>query len=180
MRRILLATAASLALAACGGADADADGDGSVSMDEAQAELERSGAVKPEPGQYRARMELVDFEAEGAPPQIVEMMKSNMANTFEYCLTQEDADKGFEEMARTSQDDNCSFEKFEADGGDIDAVMTCQGGEMGNARMTMQGTGGRTQSEMTMTMEGQLPGAGTGKMTMKTSHERIGDCPAEG
>lgn len=177
MRAPLIALATSLALAACGNPDPDTDGDGKISMAEAQASMEASGAVKPKPGQYRASVELVDFEAAGAPPEAKEALKGMMQRNFEYCLTPEEAEKGFEEMAKTSQNGDCSFEKFDADGNDIDAVMLCSGGGgMGEMRVKMTGSGSETSSEMTMAMEGNMPGQGKGTLTMKTSHERIGDC----
>ena len=177
MRKFVLSFAL-VALASCGNPDPDADGDGSISMDEAQAEMERSGAVKPQAGQYRATVELVELEADNAPPQAVDMMKQMMSRSFEYCLTQEDADRGFEQMARESQDDSCTFDRFDVDGGDIDAVMNCQGDGGETMRMTMTGTGTETSSDMTMMMQGNIPGQGEGSMTMRTQHERIGDCDA--
>ncbi len=174
--RFIVATLTAIALAGCGSPDPDSDGDGTISMDEAQAEIERSGAVTPRAGQYRATVELVDLEADNAPPQAVDMMKQMMSRSFEYCLTQEEADKGFEQMARESQDDSCTFDRFEVDGGDIDAVMNCQGEAGETMRMTMTGTGTETTSDMTMRMEGNIPGQGEGSMTMRSQHERIGDC----
>lgn len=176
MRTALFTAAASLALVACGNADPDTDGDGTISMEEAQASLEASGAVKPQAGQYNASVELLEFEAPGAPPQALDMMRGMIARDFEYCLTQEQADKGFEEMARSSQDGDCSFEKFDVDGGDFDAVMICSNRGDGSIRMAMEGTGTETSSDMTMTMTGDIGGMGEGRMVMRTKHERIGDC----
>ena len=180
MRHLVLLSAATIALAACGSPDADADGDGEISMSEA-AEISKD-MVKPEPGKYRATVEMVDVEVPGAPKEVQDMMKQMIsvgAQTHEYCLTKEAADKGFEEIARQSQkNDDCSFEKFEADGGSIDAVMTCSQPGQGTARMTMKGTGSATASEMTMTMDAQAPDGNTMKMTMKSNQERIGDCDA--
>lgn len=178
MRAPLVTLAATLALAACGSPDPDTDGDGKISMEEAQASLEASGAVKPQPGQYRASVELLDFQAPGAPPNATEMMQGMFQRTFEYCLSPEEAERGFEEMAKTSQNGDCSFETFEADGNDIDAVMVCTGGGMGEMRVTLDGSGDETSSEMTMSMQGDFSGEGEGSMTMTTKHERIGDCPA--
>lgn len=179
MRKFLVLAAASGLLAACGGGadDADADGDGKITMAEA-ADKARDATIRPKPGQYRATMEVVDFEVPGAPPQAKDMMKQMMGRSFEYCLSQEDADKGFEEMAKESQDGNCSFEKFDIDGGKMDAVMVCSGDKGEPIRMTMDGMGTETSSKMTMTMDGAIPGYGAGKMIMKTSHQRIGDCPS--
>lgn len=162
-------------LAGCGSGATDEDGDGSISMAEAAREAE-AGGIRPEPGQYRGTVELVSVDIPNAPPQVVEMMKSSMGSqSSEYCLTPEEAERGFERMAEESGEGDCSFERFDADGGDIDAVMVCnqQGNEM---RMTMQGTGGATSSQMRMTMEGEAPGMGTMTMTLRSNHERIGDC----
>ena len=180
MRRYVLLVAATAILAACGSPDADADGDGTITMDEA-AEKSKD-LVKPEPGKYRATVEMVNVEVPGAPKEMQEMMKRMISvgpQTHEYCLTKEQAAKGFEEMARQSnKNDDCSFEKFDAEGGNIDAVMNCSRQGQGSARMTMQGTGTSTSSTMTMTMDAKAPDGKTMKMTMKSSQERIGDCDA--
>ena len=181
MRRFVIAAAASLTLAACGGSNADADGDGEISMEEAAARS--ADMVRPQPGKYRATVEFVDVSMPGAPQQVQDMMRSMFdkeAQSHEYCLTKEEADKGFEEMARQAQDNdtNCSFEKFDAAGGQIDAIMNCNADGQGAARMTMTGTGSETSSEMTMTMDAEGPNGQTMKMTMKSSQERIGDCDA--
>ncbi len=181
MRRIAIA-AACFTLAACGGAsNADADGDGEISMEEAAAES--ADMVRPEPGKYRATVEFVDVSMPDAPQQVQDMMRGMFdrgPQTHEYCLTEEEADKGFEEMARQAQEDdsNCTFEKFEADGGKIDAIMNCAADGQGAARMTMTGTGSETASEMTMTMDAEGPDGQTMTMTMKSSQERIGECDA--
>ena len=182
MRRIAIAAAASLTLAACGGStSADADGDGEITMEEAAAKT--ADMVKPQPGKYRATVEFVDIEMPGAPQQVQDMMRGMFdqgPQTHEHCLTEEEAERGFEEMARQAREDdsNCRFEKFDADGGRIDAVMNCNTGGQGAARMTMQGTGDETSSQMTMTMDAEGPGGETMKMTMQSSQERIGDCDA--
>ena len=182
MRRIVIAAAATFALAACGdNPSADADGDGEITMEEAAAKTE--GMVKPRPGKYRATVEFVDVEMPGAPQQVQDMMRSLFdrgPQTHEYCLTKEEAEEGFEEMARRAQegDSDCTFEKFDADGGSIDAVMNCKADGEGSARMTMTGTGTETSSTMNMTMDAQGPDGQSMKMTMKSTQERIGDCDA--
>lgn len=182
MRRLIVVAACSIALASCGSSDADADGDGKISMEEAAAKSE--DLVKPEPGQYRVTVEMVDLQMPGAPPEVQEMMKNAMdqgPQTNEHCLTAEDAAKGFEEMIKESQaQENCTFEKFDADGGNIDAVMVCQAPGQPAARMTMKGVGTSTSSKMDMTMNVTGPDGKEMKMVMKSSQERIGDCPTAG
>lgn len=165
-----------LGLAACGSPDDPAGSGDSISVEEAAERAKESG-VKPEPGEYRVTMEVLEVDIPGAPPEAVKMMREMMGGqTHQYCLTQDDVDKGFEEMARQSQDGDCSFERFDVDGGSLDAKMTCTQDGQGSVTMTMQGTGSATSSEMDMLMEGNMGGMGKSSIHMKARHERIGDC----
>ncbi|MBE5074133.1 DUF3617 domain-containing protein [Erythrobacteraceae bacterium E2-1 Yellow Sea] len=180
IRTIYLATplaAISLGLAACGSADDQSAGSGdSISVEEA-AERAKASGVKPEPGQYRVTMEVLEVDIPGAPPQAVQMMREMMGGqSHQYCLTQEDVDKGFEEMARQSQDGDCTFERFDMDGGDLDAKMVCTQDGQGSVTMNLKGTGGATRSDMDMLMEGNMGGMGKSTIHMRATHERIGDC----
>lgn len=179
MRRRILAVSACLVLAACGSSDADTDGDGKVSIEEAAKKADAE-MIRPEPGRYRADAELVELDMPGAPEQIRDLIRQQMAagnQTSEFCLTAEDAEKGFEEMARESQqNDDCSFEKFDVDGGDIDAVMVCEIPGQGKARIEVAGTGTSTSSEMTMKMDASGPAGQKMVVTTRTKQERIGDC----
>lgn len=174
---IMLAIAA--ALAACGSGTEDAAGGDALSSEEVAERAEE--AIRLEPGQYRSTADLVSIDIPGAPPEVVEMMKRSMSaesSVTEYCLTPEDVEKGYEEMARNSAEGDCSFSRFDVDGGDIDAEMVCQGGPQGaEARMTLTGSGTSTSSDMTMTMRMDAAGMGDGTMTVRVRHERIGDCP---
>ncbi len=178
--KFALATALlALTLAGCSD-NPDADGDGKISMDEAADSMEKNGgSIRPDPGLYRGTTELVNLEAPGAPPEAKKMLEAMLGGepqVMEFCLTKEEADKGFERMAKGSQGDDCSFEKFNVSGGDIDAVMTCKGQGDGDARMVLKGKGTSTSSEMTMVIDAKGPDGQAMKMTMKTSQERIGDC----
>lgn len=184
VRKLLLAVAASALLAACGSeteeaseADAGAGEGTAISADEV-VERAREGAVRPQPGQYRSRIELVDVDIPGAPPEAVDMMRGRMAQTTEFCLTEEDVEEGYRQMASQMQGETCDFTKFDVEGGTIDAAMTCDNPAGGNMKITTQGTGGETSSEFTMTMSGNLGGSDEGSMTMRQTSERIGDCPA--
>jgi hypothetical protein len=156
-------------------AEADADGDGTITAEE-MAEASKN-AVRPRAGQYRSTTTLLDAEIPGAPDNMVDIMKTQIdGQSYEYCLTQEQVDKGFEEMARGSQEGDCDFTKFVIDGGNIDAAMTCSVAGQGEMTIAMDGEGSETSMDMTMTMTGERPGMGAMKMVMKTAHERIGDC----
>jgi hypothetical protein len=151
-----LAAVLVLGLAACSSGNdvdtdsADADGDGAVSIAEAGEAMQASGAVRPMPGLYR--------------------MTSNVMGqdiTVETCLTPEMVDGGYEEMMQNNQDGDCSYEKFEMGGGNVDAVMVCNVEGAGEMRMEMQGQVTETSVDMTMKM---------GDLQFRSKQERIGDC----
>ncbi|ALE16126.1 hypothetical protein AMC99_00823 [Altererythrobacter epoxidivorans] len=168
-----------LALAACGeeASDVSPDEGEAISVEEAVKRAE-GAAIKPEPGQYRVSMEVLEIDIPGAPPQAAAMMRDMMGSqSHEYCLKPEDVEKGFEETVRQSQkDSNCTFSKFDVDGSSIDAKMTCTGEGQGTMTMELQGEGSPTRSVMEMTMQGNMTGMGDSTIRMKTTHERIGDC----
>ena len=178
-KSVLFVSLASALLVSCGGDagdDAAPAGD-SIDMKEAAARA-KATAVKPQPGQYRVTLEVLDVNIPGAPANMAEMMKQAMGGqTHEYCLKPGDVDKGFEEMAKQSQEgDNCSFQRFDVAGGNFDAQMTCTNPGQGKMTMTMKGRGTPTRSEMDMTMQGNMTGMGDSTIHMKSTHERIGDC----
>ncbi|MEL7188221.1 MAG: DUF3617 domain-containing protein [Pseudomonadota bacterium] len=183
MRYGLYAASAALMLAACGGGatdvEADADGNGTVSSDEMNAAMSAVGDdIKPEPGKYKATMTFVKADIPGAPPQMQEMMGSAMNQTHEFCLTPEEAEKGFEESMTEGQD-GCEISKFNIDGNDLDMAMTCSpNGNDGAMNMTMKGNVTPTRSEMQMTMSGNMQGLGEANIEMEMVQERIGDCDA--
>lgn len=172
-----LALMSALALAACGGEASDTDGDGTISGAEMQAEADRAGAsVRPEPGKYSVTMSFVKAEIPGAPKEMQDMMGSMMNQSFEYCLTQEEAEKGYEEALTEGQDDSCNITRFELDGGDIDMAMSCAAGEGDNMDVTMTGNVTPTRSEINVVSDGTLPGVGDANIEMSMVQERIGDC----
>lgn len=178
MRLILaLPLAIAFALAACG------DSGGDQPKTAQQVASEASSLVKPEPGKYSSTMKIVSFDIPGLPAAQAEQMKQAMSSTgshtAEYCLTKEEADKGFEEMARKSSDKNCVFDKFDATANTIDARMTCKTPQGGTSTMAM--TGAITATSMKMVMDGEqtmpgVPGKGVVKMKMEVTSRRIGDC----
>lgn len=171
--------AAPLALAACGGAADDASDDASenLSVDEV-VERTQAAAIKPMPGQYKVSMEVLEVNIPGAPANLAEMMGDSLGGqTQQYCLTEADVENGFEEMAKRGQDgDNCTFDRWNIDGGNFDGKMTCTVPGQGQMTMTMKGKGSETSSEVDMTMQGNMAGMGDATIRMKATHERIGDC----
>ena len=162
MRNIAAIAALGVALSACSGADdvstadADTDSDGAVSLNEAAQDAQASG-IRPQPGKYRVTSDM-----------------GGMKTNVEYCLTPEDAEGGFEDLMQEGQDGDCSYEKFELSGGELDAVLICKTGA-GDMRMTMAGDVSPTSSDLDMTMSGSMGGMNV-DMIMNTKQERIGDC----
>jgi len=177
MRNLMAPALAALALAACGGGSTadDAGGEGAVSIEEAARQAEAAG-ITPEPGQYRATMTMTGMDIPGMPAGM-EGHGAGATTTTEYCLTEEEVAKGFEEMMKRGQNGECSYESFSLVGGKLDAVMVCKTAE-GEARMTMNGTATPTSSDFTATMAMNVPELGEGTMSFAAKHERIGDCPA--
>lgn len=165
-----------LALAACGSEESEPASGESLSGEEV-AERAR-GAVQPEPGQYRVSMKVLEVDIPGAPESAVDMMKGMMeSETHEYCLTPEDVEKGYEEIAKQSQQDgDCSFKRFDVDGGDLDAEMVCEVEGQGAMTMAMEGSMTPTRSVMEMAMTGNMAGMGDSTIRMQATHERVGDC----
>ncbi|KLE34996.1 hypothetical protein AAW00_00365 [Aurantiacibacter luteus] len=136
--------------------------------------------MRPQAGQYRVTTELLEFSMPGAPAGAADMIRQQMAENqgSEYCLTQAEVDEGYEEMARRSQEagENCSFRRFDANGGNIDAEMVCATPGQGEMTVTMTGRGTPTSSVMETRLTGSLPGMGEMAMRARATHERIGDC----
>jgi len=170
--------AATFVLAACGGS-ADTDGDGAISGEEAVAEA--AGAIRPEPGQYRTRTEVLEFNVPGVPDAVKREMQGSAAaaRTFTYCLTPEQAAaNGSEQMTKNMVQGNCTFARFDVAGGTISAEMQCAGANGASTHVTMDGQMTSTSSTMTMTNETDMQDMGKMQMKMRMTSERIGDCPA--
>ncbi|MEM6475975.1 MAG: DUF3617 family protein [Pseudomonadota bacterium] len=165
--------ALALALAACGGTtSADADGDGEITSGEAQAAM--VDKIEPQPGKYKSSSKFI--KAEGLPKEAQSMMEGMMSTSFEYCLTEEMTEGGFEEMMTRGQDDGCTVDKMDISGNDIDMAITCPADEGETMTMAMKGEVTSTSSDYKMTMSGMTPGMGKGTIEVDVKQERIGDC----
>ena len=179
LERSVLVVGLSLSLVACGGSDQaeTAVVTDPVSMEEV-ADRARDSAMRPEPGQYQATMEVLEIDIPGGPEGTADMMRGRMSSTVtKYCLSEEDVEKGFEEIARQSQEGECQFSRFDVSDGSFDGQMVCNVPGQGSMTMTMQGQGTPTSSTVDMTMEGNFGGMGDTTMRMRATHERLGDCP---
>ena len=172
---IPLAAAAAVAavlLAGCSGKGEEQKGE-PVAVKDAAKKVEEQG-LKPKPGLYKTVITMTGIEIPGLP----EGMKGHgagLARTIESCLTQEEVDKGFEALLKQGQDGKCSFERFNLNGGDFDAVMVCDA-QGRTSRMEMTGTLTDTTAEMEATTKLAFDGVGEGTMNFTARQERIGDC----
>jgi hypothetical protein len=177
MTRITIIAAAAAALVAgCSGGGADAGADGNVSVKEA-VEAAKADIPRPQPGLYKTTVTMSGLDIPGLPPEMAGH-GAGLTTTSEHCLTQAEVDKGYEALVKQGQDGECSYEKFDLAGGQIDAVMVCksQGRE---ARMAMTGTTTPTTADLEASMAMEFDGVGKGTMRFTAKHERVGDCPAK-
>lgn len=174
---VLTAGALVLLLTACGSDGSDAANGQPMEQGDIQAAID--GAVTPEPGQYRTRLELLELSLPNIPGAGAEQARTMIERTFEQenvsCLTPEQAENGYRELLRQSQSGDCEFERFSAEGGTIDARMICATGQ-GQAEMTMAGSATRTSSDVTMNMSTTVAQMGALNMRVRVQSERIGDC----
>ena len=106
-------------------------------------------------------------------------MKASQQTTF--CLSKEDADKGYRDMFRDmGKGKECSYSKFDVDGGRLDAQMDCQSQQQGKMTMALNGTVTTQGSDVTvaMDMSGQPAPTPTMKMKMHLTTTRVGECKA--
>ncbi len=163
---------AALVLAACSKEPAATGGGGTPD----------AGADRPEPGLYRTTTKIVDASMPGMPADRAAHMKNMFGangHSVEFCLTPQEADKGFGEFNKRAADGRCSYDSLQVGGGQIDARMTCQTGRGMTATSQMRGTYSRTGSKLTMKTDTSAPALPGGGMHMEAEviSERIGDCP---
>lgn len=181
MRRItFVSLAAAFALSACGSSDADQDGDGTITSEEAAAETAEGSF--PDPGLYKVSVEIEELTYPGMTAGMADQMKRSMSANMavEECITESDRQDAVKQMAKgASDDENCTYSKYDLSGGRIDAVMSCKSPDGGTLNYTMAGTMNSTGVDMRME-GGQQSADPSQAMTMKMhlKSQRIGNCPA--
>ena len=165
---------AALALAGCGKAD---------DKPKSEAEVKQAAAqlANPKPGMYRSTSKLVSFEVPGMAPAQSARLKEMFSTTQQgrdYCLTPEDAEKGFEAAMQKLPQGSCQYDRFNVSGAKLDAQMTCVTGKDMKALITLVGTVGEEGSQMRMSVNQSAPGGQVGgmKMVADVASQRTGDC----
>jgi Protein of unknown function (DUF3617) len=179
---ILVASLAALSLSACSESATDKGG---VSEADVRAELASARALNA--GQYESSFELARFDVPGMPAQeqtmIREMMGSAAQVQQSYCLTEDQARRGSEDMFREMARGNgeCEFQSFNVSGETVTGELTCNARGGASATMRMNGTLGDDQSTMSMVTDITDPSLpqGRAQMEMRVTSRRTGDCTAE-
>jgi hypothetical protein len=180
MRTAILLATATFALAACGS--------GPKSEDQVMAEAAK--LETPKPGQYRTSMKITKFEIPMMTAKQSEEMKGVFSATGQSslsCISPEQAKQGYREQVKKMAQGKCTYDKFEASGGMLDAKLTCETGRGMTSVVEMAGKIGPERTEMHLKMrQGLQAGAnamgpgmmGNATIEMDVTSERIGDCPA--
>ena len=167
---------ATIALASCNQA-------GKAPKTAEEAKQEAAKLDRPKPGQYTQTMTITRFEIPDAPPEVAQQMKAAMgqAQSTDFCLTEEMAQEGYENMFRDiGKDGQCKYQRFDVSGGKLDAVLDCESKAEGKGTITLAGTVGEDGSEVTVGMDTLNPANPMGRtiIGMKMVSKRTGDCTA--
>lgn len=174
-RRTSLAAAAlaSIALAGCGSSDTiEAENESAESVAKKVADSD----IKPRPGKWESKMTIEKVEIPGMPPEMQEMMKSQMGKVevSASCLTQEELDENEGEFFKPGDQSGCTYNSFKMGGGEIDADMTCEDQGM-KQNMKMTGTYGDDSYTMNVSADGEIQGQPM-SMAMSIESNRVGEC----
>lgn len=159
MKTHLILSAAVLVLAGCGKSG------------------ESGGGVSLQPGEWEMKMEVVSVAAEGLPAGMADSMKKSAGSTTRTCMTPEEAKAPKGDIFAGNQS-NCKSEGFSWANGKIAGKTTCAGqGGVGQTVMTMDGSYGAQNIDMTMKSQTDLAGKPM-TMEMRVSGRRVGECSA--
>ena len=147
----------------------------------ASAAIKAAETMRPQPGKYRVTTRITNMSIPGMPDEMAagaKKMFSTTGNSTEFCLSEADAKMGQEEMIKRAAKGKCTYERFSAADGKLDAAMTCDTGQGMQTRAAVTGTISPTGSSLTMKSEATIPDLPGGKMQMDMSvdTQRIGEC----
>jgi hypothetical protein len=189
MRFTILAAGALLPLAACNqgpSTEQSARETGNIRLENASMEevAKQSTAAEPknapQPGQWENSVQLVALETGGIPEPMASQMKAEVGKppkTEAGCRKAEEV-KPLDLSKLPQLQKGCSFPKYVAASGKVDAVMQCDT-PMGKATMTMAGTQTKTSYDLTITQRQTVTGqTKESSMTVRMTGKRLGECKA--
>lgn len=177
-RPLALAAIGALALVGCGKEDKEP-----IAAEQVVAEAGK--LAQPLPGQYQTRVELIAFSVPGLPDAQAERIRGMMGDIggdSSFCLTPEEAAKGFEEPIRKiSQGQGgltCEFDEFAVNGGKLAAELSCTGAQGISAEMDIDGTATSqgTSMRMAITQKAAMIPGGEMRMELQMDSRRTGEC----
>lgn len=183
MKTILCVIACALPLAACNKGPEINEKNASVA-EVAQKVREAAGTQSMiDPGRWETKVNLLDVDIPGMPPQMATQMKQTMSkmqeHNFASCLTEEDVRRPKEDFFAGNSKD-CRYDHFTMSGGKIDAALRCEGKREGGAMtMTINGSYSRDSYEATTAID--VAGGHEGGMKMRSHSEshRVGQCKGD-
>ncbi|HEX8301618.1 DUF3617 domain-containing protein [Sphingomonas sp.] len=189
MRKLLLMMSVGAALAGCDKGPSTAESaakTGDIRLENATAEevMKQAAAAqdknKMQPGEWENTVQLVSAEMPGVPEMLRKQMEAEAKKppeTKKECKKEEDSKAiDFTKLAPAAQ--GCTFPKYVAADGKLDAEMECKG-PFGPVKMTISGSQSSTSYGITMTQAQSMPGqTAQSKMTIRATGKRIGACKA--
>jgi hypothetical protein len=174
--RTLITLAAAMLAAGCSGEKESAAGEGAPASVAAAPTQAAAAGLKPQPGLYKTTLTITGIEIPGLDPGM-EGHGAGLARTLDSCLTQAEAEKGFETLLTRGQEGACRLEDFALKDGAFTGVLLCEAS--GTTRRTqIEGTAKATGADFTGSTAMDFGGGTKGTMNYAATHERVGDCPA--
>lgn len=200
MRKTLLVPFAALTLAGCGGGAPAGNGSATSSTTQTTTTtsattptanttattattattttstgIPTAASLGIKPGKWENRVEILEMDMPGAPPQMQAAIRQGMAShqpeAVTSCLSADEAAKG---PANAFLDKaHCSFTKADTGGGHISTAMTC---DMPNGKLTSQGEGIYTPTSYTVEGHGSMTGRMSMTMHTRTTGKWLGEC----
>ena len=166
---------AALTLTACGN-DVSIK---NATPEEVSKQVSKASTVNMKPGEWETTVETLEVEMPGMTGAMKDQMTKALMDTrqtMKTCISEEEAKKP--PMDRLTQMQDCTYEKYELDGGDLDSTLVCkvQGSTM---RMEIDGKLASETFDMENEMETTMPG-GSQKIKTKArvTGRYLGPCPA--
>lgn len=123
-----------------------------------------------QPGKWEARVETLDINMPGAPPQMLAALKGR-ASTVTTCVTAEQASRDPATVLHSAK--NCRFLNHQFGGGTISSNLVCTG-PTGQMNVTSSGT--YTRTSYSVTGKAVMTGKRAMTMTTRTSGRWLGPC----
>jgi hypothetical protein len=138
--------------------------------------------ARPRPGRYRTTTTLTAYELPRAAPQVLDRMRERMRRVRpeqrETCLREEEARAGFKPLLLAMSEEDCRFERFEAEGTRMSGTMSCTTPAGVQSRIELAGTAEAERSSLRLDVDQRgagIPG-GVAQMGLQIDNQRVGDC----